>query len=219
MTFSNDAHFVADASRMMLGSREAVVNYMTPLGLHHIMARGHHYGPGPWVEGGRSDWTSLYYHKADTEGIGFDRTPTGSDAVSQYNKPYRELVSNLNTCPEGLLLWFHHVPWQHKMTSGRTLWDELCFAYNSGVEAVCKMRQTWDSLAEYVDEARFEHVKALLRIQEKEARWWRDACLLYFQTYSKMPIAAEYEQPAESLEFYMTLTHYYVPGIPERRFG
>lgn len=218
MTFSNHPRFVETAKKIMIVSREAVVNYMTPLGLHHIMARGHHYGPGPWVDEGRPDWTSLYYHRADSEGIGFNRTPSGSNAVSQYFSPYREQLANLDTCPEELLLWFHHVSWQHKLKSGRTLWDELCYRYNLGVEQVRQMRQDWESLAEYVDAARFEHVRALLRIQEKEARWWRDACLLYFQTFSKLPIPAEYEQPAESLEYYMNLTHYYVPGIPEMRF-
>jgi alpha-glucuronidase len=183
------------------------------------MARNHHYGPGPWVDQGRPDWTSTYYHRAESAGIGFDRTPGGSDAVSHYFSPYREQVSNLDTCPEELLLWFHHVPWQHMMKSGRTLWDELCHKYNSGVESVRRMQQTWDSLAALVDKARFEHVKALLRIQEQESRWWRDACLLYFQSFSGLPIPPEYEQPAESLEYYRNLTHYYVPGITERRFG
>lgn len=219
MTFTNDARFVEPAQSMMIASREAVVDYMTPLGLHHIMARGHHYGPGPWVEGGRPDWTSLYYHRADAEGIGFDRTPTGSNAVSHYFSPYREQLSTLDTCPETLLLWFHHVPWQHRMASGRTLWDELCFRYNTGVESVRQMQRTWDALADFVDDARFAHVTTLLAIQEQEARWWRDACLLYFQTFSRLPISPEYEQPAHTLEYYQTLTHYYVPGIPERRFG
>ena len=218
MTFGHDAHFVTAARDMMIESREAVVNYMTPLGLHHIMARNHHYGPGPWVDGGRADWTSVYYHRADADGIGFDRTPGGSDAVSQYCSPYRDLVADLDTCPEELLLWFHHVPWQHVMQSGRTLWDELCYKYNEGVESVRQMQRTWESLAGYVDEARFEHVRALLRIQEQEARWWRDACLLYFQTFSKLLIAAEYEQPDRPLSYYRKLEHYYVPGIAERRF-
>lgn len=218
MTFNPDERFVAPAKNMMIESREAVVNYMTPLGLHHIMARDHHYGPGPWVEGGRADWTSLYYHRADSEGVGFDRTPKGSNSVGQYFSPNRELISNLDTCPENLLLWFHHVPWQHIMKSGRTLWDELCYKYQVGVEMVRHMQQTWDSLAEFVDDARFEHIRTLLKIQEKEARWWRDACLLYFQTFSKLPISSECEQPAESLVYYMNLTHYFVPGIPERRF-
>jgi alpha-glucuronidase len=220
MTFSNDARFVNPAKSIMMASREAVVDYMTPLGLHHLMARDHHYGPGPWVAGGgRADWTSVYYHRADEHGIGFDRSPTGSDAVSQYCSPYRELVASVETCPENLLLWFHHVAWTHRMKSGRTLWDELCYRYNEGVKSVRQMQQTWDSLAEFVDAARFEHVKTLLNIQEKEARWWRDASLLYFQTFSKLPIPSEYEQPAESLDYYLNLTHYYVPGIDERRFG
>jgi alpha-glucuronidase len=219
MTFNSDDHFVTEATKMMAESREAVVNYMTPLGLHHIMARGHHYGPGPWVEGGRADWTSLYYHQADSEDIGFDRTETGSNAVGQYKSPYRKQVSNIDTCPEELLLWFHHVPWKHPMKSGRTLWDEMCHQYNQGVEAVNQMQRMWEALAAFVDDARFAHVRDLLRIQQKEARWWRDACLLYFQTFSGMPIPPEYEQPAETLDFYMNLTHYYVPGIHERRFG
>jgi alpha-glucuronidase len=219
MTFTNSAQFIELAKAMMFASREAVVDYMTPLGLHHIMARGHHYGPGPWVDGGRPDWTSVYYHRADSEGIGFDRTPTGSNAVNHYFSPYREQISDPNTCPEDLLLWFHHMPWQHRMKSGRTLWDEICFKYNSGVETVRHMRQTWDTLAAFVDKARFAHVKALLKIQEQEACWWRDACLLYFQTFSRLPIPSEYEQPAETLQAYRDRTHYYVPGIPERRFG
>jgi alpha-glucuronidase len=219
MTFSNDARFVDSAKAVMLESRAAVVSYMTPLGLHHLMAWDHHYGPGPWINEGRADWTSVYYHRADSKGIGFDRTASGSNAVSQYFSPYRELVAHLDTCPEELLLWFHHVSWQHKMESGRTLWDELCYKYNSGVESVRQMQQTWESLTEFVDDARFEHVKALLKIQDKEARWWRDACLLYFQTFSKLPIPAQYEQPTTSLDYYMKLTHYYVPGIRERRFG
>ena len=219
MTFTNDERFVERAKAIMLESHEAVVDYMAPLGLHHIMAKDHHYGPGPWVDQGRADWTSVYYHRADPEGVGFDRTPGGSDAVSHYFSPYREQLSSLDTCPEELLLWFHHVPWKHTLKSGRTLWDELCYRYNRGVESVRRMQRTWDSLGELVDEARFKHVRALLKIQEKEARWWRDACLLYFQTFSRLPIPAEYEQPAESLDYYRNLTHYYVPGIRERRFG
>ncbi len=218
MTFSNDARFVQQTTALMMASREAPVRYMTPLGLHHIMARSHHFGPGPWVDNDRPDWTAIYYHRADADGIGFDRTPTGSNAVSQYHSPYRERVADLATCPEELLLWFHRVSWQHRMRSGRTLWDELCFAYNEGVDMVRGMQQTWDSLAGCVDSARFEHVRSLLAIQEKEARWWRDACLLYFQTFSGLPIPPECEQPAETLDYYRRLTHYYVPGIPEMRF-
>jgi alpha-glucuronidase len=219
MTFSNDVRFVKPTTVMMLESREAVVNYMTPLGLHHIMGNDHHYGPGPWVEGGRPDWTSAYYHRANQEGIGFDRTPNGSNAVSQYFPPYREQLSALESCPDELLLWFHHVSWHYVMKSGRILWDELCYRYNKGVESVRQMQQTWDSLAAFVDDARYQHVRDLLKIQEKEAIWWRDACLLYFQSFSHLPFPAEYEQPKESLDYYKHLTFYFVPGLHERRFG
>jgi len=218
LTFSNDARFVSAATTMMLDSREAVVNYMTPLGLHHIMAWDHHYGPGPWVVGGRADWSAPYYHRADSTGIGFDRTASGSNAISQYPAPFRERIANLATCPDELLLWFHHVAWDYRMKSGRTLWDTLCLKYQQGVDAVRHMQQVWNSLAEYVDPARFEHVSALLKIQEQESRWWRDACLLYFQTFAKRTFPSELEAPAESLDYYMNLTHYYVPGIRERRF-
>ncbi len=219
MTFSNDPRFVEPARSMMMASREAVVHYMTPLGLHHLMARDHHYGPGPWVTGGRADWTSVYYHRADREGIGFDRTETGSNAVSHYCPPYRDQLARLETCPENLLLWFHHVPWNYRMRSGRTLWDELCLTYQQGVDEVRQMQRTWNSLIDLVDRERFVHVESLLRIQEAEARWWRDACLLYFQTFSQQPIPAGVESPAGTLDDYMNLTHYYVPGIRERRFG
>lgn len=218
MTFSNTPDFVRDATGMMLDSREAVVHYMTPLGLHHIMAKDHHFGPGPWVDEGRADWTSVYYHQAESKGIGFDRTPSGSDAVNQYFSPYRERVSDLHACPEELLLWFHHVPWTHQMKSGRILWDELCHAYHQGVQTVRRMQQRWDSFAGEIDPARFQHVKTLLRIQEQEAQWWRDACLLYFQTFSGLPIPPQYEQPARTLAYYRNLRHFYVPGIREHRF-
>jgi alpha-glucuronidase len=213
MTFTNNQQFIDPVKKMMLQSHETTVNYMTPLGLHHIMAMNHHYGPGPWVNQGRADWTSVYYHRADSTGIGFDRSTRGSNAVSQYFPEVRQLFDNLSTCPESLLLWFHHVPWNYKMKSGRILWDEICYKYNSGVEAVRKMQQKWDSLESYIDAERFSHVKALLIIQEKEAVWWRDACILYFQQFSRMPVPAELEQPKHTLEYYMNIRHYYVPGI------
>ncbi len=218
MTFNNDPHFVNHAQGIMIDSREAVVDYMMPLGLHHIFARNHHYGPGPWVDEGRADWTSLYYHQADSEGIGFDRTETGSNAISQYNSPYREQIGNLETCPSNLLLWFHHVPWDYEWGYVGTLWDELCYRYNVGVEGVRLFQTVWDNQEDKIDRARFKHVQALLRIQEREARWWRDACLLYFQQFSGLPIPDKYEQPTQTLDYFMNLTHYYVPGIPERRF-
>jgi alpha-glucuronidase len=214
MTFSNNPQLITPVKTMMMGSREAVVNYMNPLGLHHIMGRSHHYGPGPWVEGGgRADWTSLYYHRATTEGIGFDRTKTGSNAVSQYFPPVQKQFANVKTCPEEFLLWFHHLPWTYKVKSGRELWDELCYRYSGGVDSVRQMRKTWDSLAPLVDEERFRHVQMFLGIQEKEAKWWRDACLVYFQTFSQRPIPQGLEKPAHSLDYYKSLNPRFVPGI------
>ncbi|HEX3901674.1 MAG TPA: alpha-glucuronidase family glycosyl hydrolase [Polyangia bacterium] len=217
MTYGNDPRFVAPAKAMMLGSREAPVSYMTPLGLHHLMAKDHHHGPGPWVsperERGRADWTAVYYHRADAAGIGFDRSATGSNAVAQYNPPLDGQFGDLQTCPEEYLLWFHHVRWDHVMRSGRTLWDELCHRYTAGVDFVHGMRRTWNELAPYVDHHRHVHVTALLAIQEKEARWWRDACLLYFQTFSKRPFPADCEPPHGSLAEFMAIKKSHVPGI------
>lgn len=214
MTFSNDAQFVQGAKSIMLESREAVVEYMTPLGLHHLMARSHHYGPGPWVTGGpRSDWTSTYYHRADRSGIGFDRTATGSNALEQYQASVRQLYGDPKSCPERLLLWFHHVPWDWPMASGKPLWDELCHAYTRGVERVERMQSAWLALMPYVDSGRFEHVRALLAIQVREAHWWRNACLLYFQSFSGRLFPAELPAPEGTLAAYMNHEDFYVPGI------
>ena len=212
-TFSNNPVFIQKAKAMMLGSREALVNYMTPLGLHHIMGYGHHYGPAPWYDrASRADWNPVYFHKADAKGIGFDRTAAGSNALLQYAPEVRRMYENINTCPEDLLLWFHHVSWDHKMKSGRTLWEELCYKYNAGVDSVRAMQAAWRSLKTYVDEDRFNHVTMLFAVQEKEAVWWRNSCLLYFQTFSKQPIPAQYEQPDQTLEYYKSLTFPYAPG-------
>jgi alpha-glucuronidase len=213
MTFTGDERFVGQVRSLMLRSREVVVDYMTPLGLHHLMAWSHHYGPGPWIAEGRTDWTSVYFHRADAEGIGFDRSPSGSNAVEQYHSPLRERFGNVETCPESLLLWFHHVSWNRTMKSGRTLWAELCHRYYEGTASVAAMVVTWDSLEGLIDRARYEHVRALLRIQLKEAKWWRDACVLYFQTFSRQPIPLGYEAPAGTLEEYMEIVHRHVPGI------
>jgi alpha-glucuronidase len=213
MTFSNDPAVVAPVKSMMMVSREAAVNYMTPLGLAHLMARGHHYGPGPWVSGGpRADWTSVYYHRADTIGIGFDRTANGSGAVSQYFPPVRDRWGSRATVPDSLLLWFHRVRWDERLRSGRTLWGELLHRYQSGVDTVRAMQRRWDALEGRIDARRFEDVRAFLRIQEKEARWWRDASVLYFQTFSRMPIPDGYERAPHPLEYYMRLESRYVPG-------
>ncbi len=219
MTFCNDDDFVKPVKQMMLESREAVVNYMTPLGLHHIMAWDHHHGPGPWVNQGRADWTSPYYHQADHRGLGANRTSSGSNAIAQYAPEVQATYGNPATCPEEFLLWFHHVSWQEKLRSGRSLWQELCFRYARGVGAVRDMQRTWESVAGLIDDKRAEHVRALLKIQEREACWWRDACTQYFQTFCGLPLPEGYEAPAQTLDYYQKLTRYYVPGILERRFG
>lgn len=213
MTFTNDDAFIRPLKSVMLESREAVVDYMTPLGLHHIMAAGHHFGPGPWVDQGRADWTSVYYHRADAEGIGFDRSSKGSDATSQYHPPVAKEFDSPETCPEELLLWFHHVPWDHRMTSDRTLWEDLGHRFQVGVDTVRRMQSTWTTLEAFVDRERFEDVAAFLRIQEKEACWWRDACLLYFQTFSKRPWPPGVEKPSHSLDHFRSLRFPFAPGI------
>lgn len=197
----------------MLASREAVVNYMTPLGLHHIMGYGHHYGPAPWFDkASRADWNPVYFHRADSTGIGFDRTATGTNFLAQYAPELRKKYEDINTCPEEFLLWFHYISWKHKMRSGRTLWDEMCYKYYAGVDTVRLMQKEWNSLQKLVDQQRFNQVKMLLAIQEKEAVWWRNSCLLYFQTFSKMPIPAGYEKPDHTLEYYKALNFPFAPG-------
>lgn len=213
MSFSNDPALVTDLSKMMLSSREILVNYMTPVGLHHIMATGHHYGPGPWVSNlNRPEWNPTYYHRADSMGIGFNRTATGSDALSQYHPEAAKQWKDPATCPEKDLLWFHHLPWNYTMKSGRTLWNELCYRYNLGVDSVAWMQSVWNRQQSKLDVTRFEQVRMLLTIQHKEAKWWRDACLLYFQSISGLPIPVSYEQPAKPLEYYKSLRFPYAPG-------
>ncbi len=202
MTFTDDKNFVNPVKEMMLTSRETAVDYMMPLGLHHIFAGGHHYGPEPWgdYKGGRPDWSPVYYHQADAEGLGFDRTKTGSDAVSQYFPPLNEIYNNIKTTPENLILWFHHVPWDYKMKDGKTMWDELCYKYDSGVQGVRAYQKAWESVKPYVDAERFSEVQDKLKIQAEDAVWWKDACLLYFQTFSKRPIPSYIEKPVHRLE-------------------
>lgn len=204
-------------SGLLQESREAVVDYMMPLGLHHIFAWGHHYGPEPWcdIPGARPDWLPPYYHCADSIGIGFDRSSTGSHATGQYHSPLREQLDNLDTCPENLLLWFHHVPWNHQMKSGRTLWAELCYAYNRGVSKTRNFQKLWDSMERYIDPQRFRDVQHRLKIQARDAVWWRDACLLYFQQFSRQPIPYELERPVHELEdmmkFKLNITNFECP--------
>jgi alpha-glucuronidase len=207
MTFSNNIECEGSIGKIMLSSREIAVDYMTPIGLHHIMYAGLHYGPGPWVDNLRPDWTSVYYHRADSAGIGFDRTSTGSNAVGQYFPEVRDVYESPETCPENLLLWFHHVSWDYRMKSGRTVWEELCFKYNSGVDSVRWMQREWDKNKAHIDSERFLMVQVLLSEQEENAVVWRDACLLYFQTFSNKPIPEIYEKPAHSLEYYRNLRY------------
>ncbi|MEN5231980.1 alpha-glucuronidase [Sphingobacterium faecium] len=202
MTYSTDKKFIDPVKKMMMGSRETVVNYMMPLGLHHIFAFDHHYGPEPWgdQEGGRPDWMPWYYHHADTVGLGFDRTSNGSNAISQYRPPIQEVFGDIQLCPDQYLLWFHHVPWSYTMKSGRSMWDELCYKYDAGVQKVRTMQQAWDRLEGQVDQQRFVEVQSKLKIQSRDAVWWKDACLLYFQTFSKKPIPYDIERPVHELE-------------------
>lgn len=213
-TYSNNQDFIEPVKKLMLSSREAVVNYMNPLGLHHIFDTGHHYGPGPWVDNlSRPDWNPVYYHKADTNGIGFDRTPSGSNATEQYAPFLEKTFNDVNTIPEEYLLWFHHVPWDFKLQNGTTLWDGIALKYQEGVNEVNNMIRTWDDVKPYISESEYNEVKMLLQIQLKEAKWWRDACLLYFQTFSKKKLPIGVEKPTQSLEYYKSLKFPFAPGI------
>jgi alpha-glucuronidase len=212
MTWGDDPQVVSTVTEMMMSSRETAVNYMTPLGLAHIMATGHHYGPGAWANGGRPDWTPSYYHRADTVGIGFDRTASGSNAVAQYFPPLRDLFASRERVPEKYLLWFHHVGWSEKLDSGETLWNALVHHYDEGVDSVRAMQKHWNSLEGKIDPERFADVRQRLATQVNVARWWRDSSLLYFQTFSRQPFPPGHEKPAHPLEFY---TRYRAQRVPE----
>lgn len=193
-TYENqDERFTKPVEMMMMTSREACVNYMMPLGLHHIFKFDHHYGPEPdgFIASYPLEWCPVYYHKADAQGVGFDRSSKGTDAVGQYPEPYRSLYDNIDTCPEEYLLWFHHVPWTYKMKSGSTLWQELCMKYNMGVAMVEVYRDFWHTSAkQYMKghEQEWQHTDSLLNVQLENAKEWRNTCLKYFQTFSKMKI-------------------------------
>lgn len=201
-TFTTDRRFVEPMTQVMMESREAVVDYMMPLGLHHIFAWGHHYGPEPWCEvpGARADWLPSYYHQADKEGLGFDRSRTGSDAVSQYPDSLARVFDSLEQCPEEYLLWFHHVKWNQKLRSGRSLWDELCYKYQKGVDDVRAFQRVWKEMQPYVDAERYQAVAERLDIQAHDAVWWKDACLEYFRTFSKRPYPKGVEPPVFTLK-------------------
>ncbi len=186
MTWSSEQDVLNTLKDIMLGSWQACIDYMTPLGLHHIMQEGHHYGPDPAFDAApREDWSCTFYHRADAEGLGFNRSSTGSNAVGQYHSPLRDEFDNLETCPEKYLLWFHHVPWGHRLQSGRTLWEELQHRYDVGVEFVDKMCDIWQSLKNRIDPQRHEHVSRRLEEQQKNARLWRDVCIGYFRRFAE----------------------------------
>lgn len=216
MTWSNEPEVVEAITQMMMGSHQAVVDYMTPLGLQHLMATGHHYGPGPWVDDlEREDWNPTYFHRADRNGIGFDRTVRGSNAVGQYAPPVRRRFSDPERTGEDYLLWFHRLPWEHQMPSGRPLWAELAGHYDRGVRKVEDMKSRWQRLESRVDLERHAEVAAFLDIQAQEARWWRDASLAYWTSVSGRPLPPGVAPPAHSLEHYKALRFPHAPGNPQ----
>jgi alpha-glucuronidase len=212
-TFTPDARVVDPVVDMMMRSREAAVDYMTPLGLHHMMGTGHHYGPAPWVDNlERPDWNPVYYHRADRGGIGFDRTATGSNAVAQYAPEIARRFADPATTPPALLLWFHHLPWDYRMPDGLTLWASLIAHYDHGVAEVDAMQAEWARLRPFVDARRFDDVAQRLAQQRREAQWWRDACIAYFQHVSGLPLPAGVRPPAQPLEYYRSQTFPFAPG-------
>ncbi|WP_229506982.1 alpha-glucuronidase family glycosyl hydrolase [Pseudoduganella rivuli] len=212
-TFSRDTAVRGAVTGMMMVSREAVVNYMTPLGLHHMMGTGHHHGPAPWVDNlERPDWNPVYYHRTARDGIGFDRTATGSNAIAQYAPALAAQLADPRTTPEQVLLWFHHLPWDYRMASGRTLWQELISHYDRGVRQARDMQAQWAALAPAIDARRHAETAARLQRQAANAQLWRDACIAYFQSVSGLPLPAGVAPPAHDLDHYRKLRFPYAPG-------
>lgn len=210
MSLTTDNQSVSTIKEMMMASRENTVNYMNPLGLHHIMGQGIHFGPEPWLtKSQRPDWTSIYYHRADSIGLGFNRTSTGSDALGLYAKEVQSQWNNPETCQLEYLLWFHHVSWNKKLSTNRTLWEELCERYYKGANDVLKYQETWAKNKNNIDPEIYDFVLSKLKVQHREALWWRDACVLYFQTFSKMPIPSHLPKPERSLEEIKKLVEIY----------
>ncbi len=196
---------------MMIRSREAVVDYTGPLGLTHLMATGHHYGPGPWVDNlGRADWNPVYFHRGDRDGIGFDRV--GAGTLKQYAPGWREIWGKPETTPENLLLWFHHVPWSYRLPSGKTVWEEMVARYTQGVSEVATMRAEWAKLKGKTDAFRHFQISEFLEIQEKEAKWWRDASIAYWQSLNGLPLPKGFEPPEYTLDYYKSISNPYAPG-------
>ena len=212
-TFGTNPRITTATVAMMAGSREAVVDYMTPLGLAHQMATSHHYGPGPWIADlARPEWNPAYYNQADRAGIGFDRTATGSNAVAQYAPPVAKTFADPNATPERDLLWFHHVAWDRKMASGRTLWPELVAHYDRGVGYVTGMRARWATVKPLVDADRWQKTASYLAVQEREAHWWRDASLSYWMSVNRLPLPAGVAAPEHDLAWYKRLQFPFAPG-------
>ena len=214
-TFTDNAQFVDPIKEMMLASRENTVNYEMPFGLHHTFAGAGHYGPGPWEGSIRPDWSPMYYHKAAADGVGFDRTLKGSGNVAQYHEPLASMYNNPETCPDELILWFHHLPWDYKMKNGESLWDAMCHKFQEGIDAAAGYIDTWASVRKFVDEERWNEVNLKLVRQAKDALWWRDATMLYFQTFSNLPIPEDCSQPQFTFEelrrFRLPISNYETP--------
>ena len=213
MTLTREPQAVATITDLLVRSHDIYVRYSTPMGLHHIMGGGQHYGPEPWRAGGnRPDYTSVYYHKADSVGLGYDRTATGSNALAQYAPALQQQWGNLQTCPLDYLLWFHHVGWNQPLSTGRTLWQELCTRYYTGADSVLWLQQQWQQVQPALDPAVYADVAGRLRVQHHEALLWRDACVLYFQTFARQPIPAPFVPPTRTLaEVKQVVADYQLP--------
>jgi alpha-glucuronidase len=213
LTFSRDPAVIETITGMMMESREAVVDYMTPLGLAHLMGTGHHYGPAPWVDDlGRADWTPYYYHKATADEIGFDRTATGSDAISQYAPELQALWSDPETVPENLLLWFHRMRWDDRLEDGLTVWEAMVGHYDHGVAVVADFQRRWETLRPQIDAERFDQVSDFLAIQAQEAKWWRDASISYWQSVNHLPLPDGHAPSEHDLDYYKSLSFPNAPG-------
>ena len=209
-TFTAEPRFLAPMTALLVNTRETVTRYMMPLGLHHIFAGGHHYGPEPWYapQGAREDWLPRYYHRADKHGIGFERTRKGSSNTWQYPEPFRTMYDDINTCPENLILWFHHASWDHLMSDGHTLWESLCRTYEQGAREAEGFVEVWKAMKPYIDTERYEAIRWRFERQARDAWWWHDACILYFQQFSQRPIPADVTPARFRLE---DLMKYHLP--------
>jgi alpha-glucuronidase len=214
MTWGNNARLVGPVVQLLLGSREAVVDFMTPLGLTHQFQDDHHYGPEPWgCHFSEPSWNPCYYNKADAHGIGFDRTATGSNAVAQYAPAIARCLADPKCIPEKDLLFFHHLPWTYRMRDGRTLWESLIAHYDRGVTQIEANRRSWAALRPFIDAQRFAAVSANLERQVQEAWWWRDASIAYWQSLSKLPLPPGHSPPAHPLSWYQAIHFDRVPGF------